>query len=192
MKIRKQVFETNSSSSHTLTIAKRGGKINQTIKPVDGVVKIMTGEYGWEFESYYTANEKASYVATAIVNAFTEDRKQELLKRFIRVMKEVTNAIKVIILPISGEFKYERTFRIFDHLNKQLSNQGAMPLLDKNRVEESAVKARDDEEEEWGYIDHQSSPYENSDWVSILDSDEGMKVFLFSNESSFETGNDNE
>ena len=52
--IRKNVFETNSSSSHSLTVSE--GDItgqpfsDHTLR--EGVVIVGKGEYGWEFEQY--------------------------------------------------------------------------------------------------------------------------------------------
>ena len=102
-----KIFETNSSSSHAITLAKSKSKIDQTIEPENGVIEVMVGEYGWEVDSYYTPMEKASYIATAIMNY-----KKSVLPRFKRVIRKVTGAKKVIIPKLDGDF-YE--YGYIDH-----------------------------------------------------------------------------
>lgn len=66
--IRKNVFETNSSSSHSLTVSE--GDItgqpfsDHTLR--EGVVIVGKGEYGWEFEQYYGIYDKLAYLITQI------------------------------------------------------------------------------------------------------------------------------
>lgn len=56
--IRNGVFETNSSSTHAIIIAREGTqKYDQVIFSI--------GEYGWECEKYHDTNSKASYFYTA-------------------------------------------------------------------------------------------------------------------------------
>lgn len=67
--VRKQVFETNSSSSHSLTL----GSLLLTPVPFDfatmraGTVTLEQRKYGWEWARYYTAREKACYLLTQIL-----------------------------------------------------------------------------------------------------------------------------
>ena len=59
--IRHGVFETNSSSSHSISIA-RGAKIYETLKvDIYGCVRIKPGEFGWDEERFYEPEDKASY-----------------------------------------------------------------------------------------------------------------------------------
>ena len=60
--IRQGVFETNSSSTHSITI----GSSNYYIPDITKL-NIQTGEYGWEIETYYDLNNKASYALTYAV-----------------------------------------------------------------------------------------------------------------------------
>ena len=59
--IRKGVFETNSSSVHTIVIQKNPPK---NIHPI----KIQEGDYGWSLEFLQTPEERASYFYTALCN----------------------------------------------------------------------------------------------------------------------------
>ncbi len=62
---RRNVFETNSSSTHSITIA--GGKeykVDSLPLRDDGICWVYPGEFGWETESYNDAVTKASYALT--------------------------------------------------------------------------------------------------------------------------------
>jgi hypothetical protein len=66
--IRKNVFETNSSSSHSLTLAK-GDLVAQPFeKDVlrKGAVTLTLGDYNWEYYRYYSTLAKAGYLATQL------------------------------------------------------------------------------------------------------------------------------
>ena len=92
--IRNGVFETNSSSSHTVCVS-RGAKVYDTIAPdIHGVVTIEPGEFGWEREVYYDPQTKASYAM-----AFAGDAKnsQELLAMLEKVIKDHTMCNTVVL-----------------------------------------------------------------------------------------------
>lgn len=60
MNIRRAVFETNSSSSHSITIV--GGTYRpDRLHAEDGVVTIYGGKFGWGVEQFNDAATKASY-----------------------------------------------------------------------------------------------------------------------------------
>lgn len=65
-KIRKNVFETNSSSSHSLTMAQ--GDVVQvpfTKRELrDGKVIVGLDDYGWEWHRYYKPSNKLAYLLT--------------------------------------------------------------------------------------------------------------------------------
>lgn len=64
--IRKGVFETNSSSSHSLTLS--DGDIVPAPLPAEvlraGVLRLNQGNYGWDWHRFYTPAGKASYLLT--------------------------------------------------------------------------------------------------------------------------------
>lgn len=63
-KIRRGVFETNSSSTHSISFG-WGERVNtERWKPIDGAVTVYTSEYGWEIEEYNDPQTKASYALT--------------------------------------------------------------------------------------------------------------------------------
>lgn len=66
LQIRKNVFETNSSSSHSLHV--EPGDLVEAPLPQNvlrsGVLTLEPGEYGWEWHRYYSMTDKANYLLT--------------------------------------------------------------------------------------------------------------------------------
>lgn len=63
--IRQSIFETNSSSTHSLTIS-RGlcdGLTEEWLPNDYGFITVPTGDFGWEEEYYYDAPTKAGYLS---------------------------------------------------------------------------------------------------------------------------------
>ena len=60
--IRKNVFETNSSSTHSICITK-----NDILDEKRNWLTFYTGEFGWEEGTLYSITSKASYLYTAIL-----------------------------------------------------------------------------------------------------------------------------
>lgn len=71
-KIRKGVFETNSSSSHSICIDDKTFILDTLIPDADGVITIKAGQFGWEWKKYNDAKAKASYCLTGTL--YVEDR----------------------------------------------------------------------------------------------------------------------
>jgi hypothetical protein len=86
--IRKGVFETNSSSSHSISLAKEDKQfVLDTLYPDQhGVVRIHGGQYGWEWFKHNDAETKASYVAQSFAN------QSDKLELFAEVIKTQTGA----------------------------------------------------------------------------------------------------
>lgn len=63
--IRIGVFETNSSSSHSLTVS--SGELQASVLPdQDGVIVGLLGDFGWEIAHYDSQESKLSYLLTQI------------------------------------------------------------------------------------------------------------------------------
>lgn len=78
--IRKGVFETNSSSSHSISIS---GEDDYYPKANDAEnIKIYYGEFGWEYKKLNTVYDKLSYIITMIEECY-EDYYLEWLKELI-------------------------------------------------------------------------------------------------------------
>jgi len=73
IQIRKGVFETNSSSTHSVSISRKNNKyydpsnLNVFIDEYDNKVHVKFGEFGWEIESYNLPYEKLQYIVTMLV-----------------------------------------------------------------------------------------------------------------------------
>jgi len=78
-KIRMNIFETNSSSTHSICVAKNINKLNL---PKEIVFK--EGCFGWAYEVLNSINEKASYLFTAIL--YNED--YDALKSVVNILKK--------------------------------------------------------------------------------------------------------
>lgn len=114
IQIRKNVFETNSSSTHSLVISKkdRGYDYNLPVDE-DGILTISFGEFGWGPEILNTPLEKISYVITdqgyEVNDVFNEEDALELaiVERVINLIKEKCPAVKdVKIKPASIYYPY--------------------------------------------------------------------------------------
>jgi len=86
--IRKKVFESNSSSSHSISMSSEDKQfVLDTIYPDQfGRIYVRGGEYGWEWERYNDAITKLSY-------AYQDYVPTELLEK---VVKDQTGATEVI------------------------------------------------------------------------------------------------
>ena len=62
IKVRRNVFETNSSSMHSLSVI--GSDRMTTLESKDGVVVVSYGEFGWGYDSLTTPSEKLCYLVT--------------------------------------------------------------------------------------------------------------------------------
>lgn len=89
--VRHNVWETNSSSSHSISICS-GMPLNQSISPdKNGTITLEGGEFGWGPEKYTDALTKANYCA---VDNLNNPPRLEMLKE---VIKKHTGAKTVVI-----------------------------------------------------------------------------------------------
>jgi hypothetical protein len=73
--IRHGVFETNSSSSHSLSLSEKFDKNDTTlidldfdIDPTDTYIQVKYGEFGWGVDEFNDSKTKLSYIVTFISN----------------------------------------------------------------------------------------------------------------------------
>ena len=71
MKIRQGMFETNSSSTHTIILTENNCEPG-------AIVDFQIGEFGWSFDRLDTVDEKASYLYTAACLYYDRDVYQDL------------------------------------------------------------------------------------------------------------------
>ena len=76
-KVRNGMFETNSSSTHTIIIT------DQNCDP-GALVDFRIGEFGWGIEKLDTINDKASYLYTLACECYGRDVYQDLYERLVK------------------------------------------------------------------------------------------------------------
>lgn len=97
--IRRSVFETNSSSTHSICITK------DDVYNKPNSVNFTFGEFGWERDEHCDINTKASYLFTGIYGYF-EQEEAEFLKNNIKEYLESEGVACNFI----GEIKYEKEY----------------------------------------------------------------------------------
>lgn len=166
-KIRRSVFETNSSSVHVLAIANNMPDTENLPKEV----VFGWDEYGWEFRYYDTVYDKASYLYTLVVERLhhyksTEAKANLELLEWCRDVTAILNSYGVEEVKFRG-IKY----------------------LDMNNLENSEMDFKKFDEFDH-YIDH-GSEYSDDLVKSFVEEPERLIRFLFSEDSAVSTGNDN-
>ena len=76
-KVRNGMFETNSSSTHTIIITDRNCEPGT-------LVDFKIGEFAWEIDKLNTIDEKASYLYTLACECYGHDVYQDLYERLIK------------------------------------------------------------------------------------------------------------
>lgn len=115
LKKRIGVFETNSSSAHSITIADGISVIDTTLIPnANGTIFLEGGQFGREWVAYNDARTKANYCA---VDLF----KTDAINLLIEVIKERTKA-KEVILQFSTDWNNDN-YSFIDH-----QSQGTAPV----------------------------------------------------------------
>lgn len=97
LQIRKNVFETNSSSTHSLVISKKDRHYDYSL-PVDseGVLTIRFGEFGWGPELLIEPIEKLSYLITDRNRIDWDWENPPSWKEFEKIINEDENIQEII------------------------------------------------------------------------------------------------
>jgi hypothetical protein len=95
--IRNGVFETNSSSAHSISLAGSDRDfVLDTIYPNEnGIIVLVGGEFGWDWFKHNDALTKANYAIVAHIN------NPDLV---IEVIKEQTGCDDVLVLAVDGDY----------------------------------------------------------------------------------------
>ena len=89
--IRRGVFETNSSSCHSITFCGRG-ELEPNCMPIDknGYIHAHFSEFGWEVDDYYDQQSKLSYLLTMAAHlngcypyCYKRVEQEEMIEKFI-------------------------------------------------------------------------------------------------------------
>jgi hypothetical protein len=97
--IRRNVFETNSSSTHSICIAK------DAELTIPESLHFDFGEFGWECDTLYSLGEKASYLYTGLI---ANNRKEDAEKIF--------ELLRSKEIEVTAE---EPTFKTYNHTNSE-------------------------------------------------------------------------
>lgn len=163
LKVRSGVFETNSSSTHSLSLSPTMDNMVPPPIPesmlVYGVMYVIPGEFGWEEETYHDVESKLSYLYTDAMSHIPYERDSKTID------------------PNTPEsrIEFEKLQIIADAVKKY---SGVDVLFNVQR----------DDYYPFGYIDHQSYGTCGEVWDEGVD---GIIRFVFSNNSYFTTDNDN-
>lgn len=116
--IRRGVFETNSSSSHSVSIADSDKEfVLDTIYPdQNGVVTIEGDEFGWEWFKHNDATTKASYVA----QSYSNDK--DVLDKLADVIREQTGAEEVRFVGLDNGYVDHDSYGIAPKTYEQMKN----------------------------------------------------------------------
>lgn len=123
IQIRRSIFETNSSSTHSITVENRTLQHSSLLQDKEGYIHTYLGDYGWDFEDYTDQNHKLSYLITMIagihsIDAWYNDGKElkaaiekiqdtEDFKRIQDVVVSYTGAKGIILDKSSGYIDHQ-------------------------------------------------------------------------------------
>ena len=131
--IRNLIFETNSSSSHSLVFSDKNRGYSYDL-PVDeqGVLSIPFGEFGWGPDILKTPIQKLSYFITDHAPYIEDDDKMEwdeLIKLVLKKSDDIRHVIKIVKknCPQVKEIKFEKCDEYWplgyvDHESRGTSN----------------------------------------------------------------------
>jgi hypothetical protein len=157
LQIRKNVFETNSSSTHSLVISNKERAYNYNLPVEAGVLTIPFGEFGWGPDILATPIEKLSYLVTDRIDIYDipdeikdDDEAIQSLIMDSEPIREIIDAIKSCCSEVE-----EVCFELVDNWNP------------------------------FGYVDHQSYGTSREDGLSIEEIVFSNKVIIMiSNDNS--------
>ena len=166
IKVRNNLFETNSSSTHSLVVSDYDREYNYNL-PVDeyGTLEIPFGEFGWEWCIYREPIDKLSYLITDRIESDYEERDAIERLEDEYLINEALNRDTFVEQPAIQE--------IFKAVKEACPNVKEIKLV-KAPGSYSCV----------GYIDHQSCGISR-------DFDGPLSDFIFNTGVIIITGNDN-
>lgn len=168
LQVRKKVFETNSSSTHSFTydttgkeltkeeIIERFNKKSSLVYLYCGDLKIELGEYDWDWETFRQPDEKISYILTMIKSHYKDINYNASEEEIVKYIKETVT--------------FKEIEKFLRELNLEFDN-----IIFENL--------------QYSYIDHQSVITEKELLENELNND--VIGFITNLSSSFQTGNDN-
>jgi len=190
--IRQGIFETNTSSSHSVTIKnweKRLEFVKHNLPSPDDIwnkISMDFGEFGWEVEDYTDAYTKLQYALTMAITS-------ESRMKFYDPDNDYKSTIIAGRTPILSkeDFYNTESFKLINECVKEHCNCNGIEIVSDiywEKYNDTPAKGYTIFE---GYIDHQSS----EDYKSLkefLDSwGVSIEEFIFSPDVVLHTDNDN-
>jgi hypothetical protein len=83
--IRRNVFETNSSSTHSICVTKSNKKV---IIPKRIRINLADYEFGWSFDKFYTTEFKLAYIAIGIFSYANIDMASAQIKLLLNYLQD--------------------------------------------------------------------------------------------------------
>lgn len=197
--VRKSVFETNSSSSHSLTLSSTD-LVDLPLSPLTlrrGTLTLAMDEYGWEWHRYYTPEEKANYLFTSargssesVPHGPPEEVTKELreenprIDMLCRVIEEHTG-VKVLVEPgSSGYIDHQSTgtglelFNSEEELKKFLFSEDAFVQTGNDNSEPGRYIETDKGISEEVYARWYRTPAKDAVTVTFKQSEHDWRVQL--------------
>ena len=164
--IRRGVFETNSSSMHSISLGNLNEEYTSDSLVVDENNNVVAegGEFGWEIETFRYAGIKLSYLVTYLFGSY-----EPIDEKFV---EEHTNFIDPDVLT-------DKKREMFDKLERVIKEETGGNLC---------VKCMTNNYYQCGYIDHQSIDVPEE---ILKGSEDTIKNFIFNKKSILVTDNDN-
>ena len=126
-KIRVAMFETNSSSTHSISINhKEAAILDKLPVTIQGVIKIWPGDFGWEEAEYTDACTKASYALTYALNTSIAGAMRRRLTILKSAIRKVQPGHKIKIMRLDDSY-YE--FGSIDHQSYEGEGDACAPAF---------------------------------------------------------------
>lgn len=129
--IRESVFETNSSSMHTIAVRKRGKKIPIGKGMDTNYISLWDGRYSiydeddisferWPFKILTTFMEKMLYYIASVSWKHEKDIEDWLKKEIYPIIKKYYHEFKYIEFPLEGYYISKKFYGYVDHESNDL------------------------------------------------------------------------
>jgi hypothetical protein len=112
IKVRRNVFETNSSSMHSLSVI--GSDRMSTLTSKDGIIVVGEGEFGWGYDTLKTPSEKLSYLVTEYSG------REEMIDLIKEAVKDYTG-MTLAVYENEGYIDHESQGMITDYITDKQS-----------------------------------------------------------------------
>lgn len=187
--IRRGVFETNSSSVHTLTIAANTNpNIVKKRYLADLIIFVSeAGEYGWSNTMYTDFQDKLDYLVQAFTYASTDyysdnrTSKEDSLAQTLAWRQQ----LKDFLAKYDITLVYENSKVVWKNLGDDYKYWMFVPERSTpEEIEKTSMWSRQ------GYIDHGAEAREFV--IDVMGDETKLFNFLFDNHSVIITGNDNQ